>query len=172
MKHPRLLVLVLSAVCLVALGGLASAQTDQYKEKGVYEIIDWDLTPAEFPCLAETIRVNGTFGYSLHIVISPSGSYSWQYKEGWGGPQGLTVVGLTTGAEYQVSGPLTSVENGWIDAPSDTWYPLEWTFHNVAHFVGPAGVQNFYLRQRTHITFDRETGELKVVKEIVDALCR
>jgi hypothetical protein len=133
-----------------------------------YVNIDWYLTPADFPCLAETIHLTGALEENLHIVINPAGGYSWQYKQ-TGALKGLTAVGLTTGAEYKFRGPYLWIENGSTDEPWVTWYPLEWTHHELDHFIGP---QNFYLRILWHVTFDRETGDLKVEVLKEDAICR
>jgi len=167
MKHSRLLVLAFSAVFLVAVAPPASAQADQINEKIELEI-DWHLTPADYPCLEETIHLTGTVEDSLHVVITPSGGYSWQNKE-TGAYKGLTAIGMTTGAEYRFRGPYSYVENGSTDEPWVTWYPLEWTFNVHNYFMGP---QDFYMRILWHVTYDRETGELKLETYKEDVTCK
>ena len=63
-------------------------------------------------------------------------------------------------------------ENGSTDEPWVTWFPVEFTFHNINHFEGPGGLTNLYLRTRVHVTFDRSTGEVKVEMFKDEVLCR
>lgn len=157
MQSLKILAFLVFCSFLIALAPPVAAQAEQVRTSTTYEI-DWYLTPAEYPCLAETIHLTGTIDYKLHIIINPSGGYSYQYKE-TGAYKGLAAVGLISGAEYKFRGPLTWMENGWTDEPWVTWYPLEFTFHVLNFFIGP---QNFTLSTVRHVTFDRETGELKV----------
>lgn len=168
MKHKIGLVFLLFGACLTGFVLLISAQSQQLKTSTAYEI-DWYLTPAEYPCLAETIHLTGTYIEDIHVVVNPSGGYSSQLKQVGAGLKGITAVGMSTGAEYLFRGPLTWIENGTNDEPWVTWHPLEWTFTLFNHFIGP---QNFCMRTKWHVTLDRETGEVKteVLKE--DVICR
>jgi len=73
MKHPRLLVFVFSAVCLVAVVPSATPGTDETKAEFDYQA-DWYFTPSDFPCLTETIHVTGAYKEIVHVVINPSGA--------------------------------------------------------------------------------------------------
>ncbi len=50
--------------------------------------------------------------------------------------------------------------------------PLEWTWHNIAHLVGPSDLSNFYLRQVIHLTYDPATGDTKVEVWKDEVLCK
>lgn len=103
------------------------------------------------------------------MVFSPRGGYSYQATQT---TKNATAVGLTTGETYRFNGPLTYVENGSTDEPWVTWYPLEFTFHNINHFEGPGQLPNIYFRTLSHVTFDRTTGEVKVEVLKDDVLCK
>ena len=158
----------LSVAMLAILPGAASAQTDQVRTRTDYAV-EWYLTPTDFPCLTETIHVTGSLEERLHVVFTTLGGYTYQVKQN---TRNMTAVGLTSGETYQYNGPMSYVENGSTDDPWVTWYPIEFTFHNINHFQGPGELPNLYLRTLVHGTFDRSTGELRVEVIRDDVLCR
>ena len=81
--------------------------------------------------------------------------------------QDVTVIGLTSGAEYRYNGPLTFTANGTTDQGD----ALEFTFVNKNHYVGPGGLSNIYFRTRFHAVLDRTTGEVKVDVGKDEVLC-
>lgn len=166
MIHPRVFVFVFSAFCLVPMVPLASAQANQIYDKSTISV-NWVLTPTEYPCLVEPIRVTGTYVERLHIVTNPRGGYSYQTQQI---TNNLAAVGLDTGKAYQFSGPFSYEEKGWIDGEDGQL--LELTYHNIGHFVGPGDLPDFYIRQLWHLTVDRATGEVVKVEVLKDdALC-
>ena len=66
------------------------------------------------------------------------------------------MVGLTTGDTYRFSGPLTETNNGSTDQVSI----VEFTIHNINHFVGPGRASNIFFRTLIHVIFDPATGAL------------
>jgi hypothetical protein len=48
---------------------------------------------------------------------------------------------------------------------------VEFTFHNVNHFVGPGQNDKMYLRTLAHVTIDPKTGQTKVEILRDDVLC-
>jgi len=98
-----MLVFLFFGTCLIALPPFAPGQAEHIRTTNIIPI-DWYLTPAEFPCLTETIHLTGTIEENLHVVINPAGGYSWQFKQ-TGAMKGLTAVGEDTGAEYLFRGP-------------------------------------------------------------------
>ncbi len=157
-----------AGVAVLALALPVSPATDQINTRTDYPVDDY-LTPTDNPCLVETIHVTGSFQERLHVVINPAGGYSWQIQQT---TKNMVAVGLSTGETYQYNGPLSYVENGRTDEPWVTWYPLEFTFHNINHYEGPGSVPNIYWRTLWHMTFDRTTGEVKVELLKDDVLCR
>jgi hypothetical protein len=77
------------------------------------------------------------------------------------------VVGLTTGDTYRFSGPLTQTNNGSTDQVSD----VEFTVHNINHFIGPGQAGDIYLRTLIHFTFDPATGAVKAEVFKDEVLC-
>jgi hypothetical protein len=65
---------------------------------------------------------------------------------------------------------LSYNENGEGDGVAE-YYPFEWTFHNINHFVGPGPLQNVYFRTLTHGKYNWETGQLEVKFIKDDVLC-
>jgi hypothetical protein len=152
--------LVLGAL---ALAGPAAAQAD----RSTYRIdvpLDWYLTPTEFPCLTETIHVTGTYQEFAQFVVSPNGQAHFTLHQT---TNNLIAIGLTTGDTYQFSGPLTQSVSGSVNQP----YVVEFTFHNINHFVGPGPDANIYLRTLTHVTFNPTTGVPKVEIAKDEVLC-
>jgi len=160
--------LTLAAAAVFFAPGAAIAQSDQVNTRTEYPA-DWYFTPAEFPCLVETIHVTGAFEERLHVVFNPAGGYTYQVHQT---TKGMMAEGLTSGIAYRFNGPLSYTENGSTDEPWVTWYPVEFTFHNINHFEGPGQIQNIYFRTLVHMTFDRVTGETKVEISRDDVLCK
>jgi len=165
MKKPSITLGV--AATILALG-VSPVRGEQFKIEDSFPQ-DHYLTAAEYPCLVETIHVTGTLEMRTHWVMNPGGGYSWQIKQS---TRGMTAVGLDTGETYRYNGPFSLAHNGTTDEPWVTFYPFEWTVHNVNHYVGPGSLPDLFLRQTIHYTFDRETGELKAKVEKDDVICR
>jgi hypothetical protein len=154
---------------LLGVSSRAAPQSVSRAAKGAYREtyridvpIDWLLTPAEFPCLSEPILVSGSFEEHLVFIESQGGIHLTVHQS----TNNVTAVGQTTGATYAFSGPLTFTASG--STPLGT--PLENTFHNINHIVGPGGLSNIYFRTLIHVTRDA-TGEPKVVVFRDDVLC-
>jgi hypothetical protein len=126
--------------------------------------ISWDLTPTDYPCLSETIHVTGTYQEHLVFVTEPNGEVHLTVHQT---TDNVTAVGLSTGDTYHNSGPLTLTANGLLDNGGN----VEFTLHNINHFVGPGSDSNIYLRTLIHVTFDRATDVAKVVVFKDDVLC-
>jgi hypothetical protein len=125
---------------------------------------DWYLTPADYPCLTETIHVFGSYQEYLNFFVNPSSGVHLTLHQT---TDNVTAVGVTTGDRYHNSGPLTLTFNGSTDQVEI----VEFTFHNINHFVGPGRDSNIYLRTLSHVTFDPATGATKVEVFRDDVLC-
>jgi hypothetical protein len=147
-----MIALVVLVVLALTLPIAAQVQRETYR---VDIPIDWYLTPTEFPCLTETIHAVFTVQEYANIFVNPSSGVHWTIHQT---TKDATAVGLTTGDTYQFSGPLTFTLNGATDAVEI----VEFTFHNINHFVGPGWDTNIYLRTLVHVTFDPATGRTKV----------
>jgi hypothetical protein len=123
---------------------------------------EWVLTPTDFPCLSETIHLFGTLQEHLVFVDSQGSIHLTVHQS----TDNMTAIGLTTGDTYQFSGPLTFSASGSTSLGNE----LEFTFHNVNHFVGPGRDSNIFFRTLVHVTRD-PTGipKVEVVKD--DVLC-
>jgi hypothetical protein len=125
--------------------------------------INWLLTPSEFPCLTEPIQVSGSFEEHLNFIESQGGIHLTVHQS----TNNVTAIGVTTGDRYAFSGPLTFTASG----STPIGQPLESTFHNINHIVGPGADSNFFFRTLVHVTRDATTGESKVEVLKDDVLC-
>jgi hypothetical protein len=140
------------------------ATAAQGAERFTYRIdvpFDWVLTPAEYPCLTETIQLSGTYQEHLIIVENPSSRFHFTVHQT---TNNITVVGLTTGDTYRFSGPLTQTSNGSTSE-------VEFTIHNINHFVGPGQASDIFFRTLIHFTFDPATGAVKAEVFKDEVLC-
>jgi hypothetical protein len=166
MKHFKLFAFLFFGACLAALVLFLSAEVQQVNTKTDY-YSEWLFSPADYPCLTEPLLVTGWFHEHFHWVIRENGTYHWQVIQT---TTGMTAVGMDSGATYHYNGPLSYTENGegdgWV-----VYYPFEFTFHNINHFVGPGGLQDVYFRTTVHGSYNWDTGQIeyKFIKE--DVLC-
>lgn len=158
----------LGLAMMVLVSGAASASNVQLRDR-VDVPIDTYLTPAEFPCLVETIHVTGTMESRYQMVINPGSGFSYQE---WYLYKGMTATGLPSGVTYSYFGPAHYSATGTTDEDWVTFYPQEWTFTNTVHLMGPGDLPNIYFRTRYHFTVDRETGETKVEIFRDDVICK
>ena len=158
------LTLLLAAGFEVLSSTAAHGQVDRFKYTTDVPI-EWYLTPAEFPCLTETIYLVGTYKERSNFLVNPASGVHWTLHQTTGN---LTAVGLTTQDTYRFSGPLTQTLNGSTDGVE----PVEFTLHNINHFVGPGEDANIYFRSLTHLTWNPATGEVKVEVSRDDVLCK
>jgi hypothetical protein len=134
---------------------------DRYSDR--YDLpLNWLLTPSEFPCLKEAVQLAGTLEEHVNFVDSPGSIHITIHQS----TNNMTATGLTTSDKYAFSGPLTYTASGSID----DGIPLEETFHNINHIVGPGGDSNIYFRTLIHVTRDA-TGVTKVEVFKDDVLC-
>jgi hypothetical protein len=148
-------------------GDAQSATAAQGTERFTYRVdvpFDWVLTPAEYPCLTEAIQLSGT--YQEHLIFVENPSYGFHYTLHQT-TDNITVVGLTTGNTYGFSGPLTETNNGSTDQVSI----VEFTIHNINHFVGPGQASDIFFRTLIHVTFDPATGAVKAEVFKDEVLC-
>ena len=126
--------------------------------------LDLVFSPTDFPCMTEPIHLYGTFEEHAVLVADGSGGLHLTLHQT---TNDLTAIGLTSGVEYRFSGPLS------IDWTSPSLAPdvVEFTLHNINHFVGPAGVQDVYFHTLFHVTLDRATGATKVEVVKDDVRC-
>ena len=135
---------------------LASAD-NQGADRFTYRVdlpFNWLLLKSELPCLTEDIQLSGTLQEHLVFISKDEPMHLIVHQT----TDNITVVGLTTGDRYAFSGPLTQTVSGSTSAGT----PVEFSFHNINHFVGPGPDANVFFHTTVHVTFDRNTGEVKV----------
>ena len=122
------------------------------------------LTPGDYPCLQEDVLIDGTLQEVLHVTFDASGG---RHRTVIFNAQGLTAVGLTSGTEYQVSGPGHSIIND-----DDSTAPVrERTFYDVINLVGPGEATNLLVRTGFHLTVN-SNGELVAFTTVDSVKCR
>jgi hypothetical protein len=159
----RASVMTFLAIGLFTLAGSSAAQV----QKSTYRIdvpVDFYLTPTQFPCLSETIHVFGTFQEHFLLVTTSTGLGHLTIHQT---TDNITAVGLSTGTQYQDSGPRTQTATGF----PETGFAFEFTVHNINHFVGPGQNDKIYLRTLLHATLDPTTGQSKVEISKDEVLC-
>src|SRR5215468_7407948 len=105
--------------------------------------IDGYTTPTDAPCLSETVHVFGTYQeHFVNIVTGNAIQHTTIHQT-----TDLTGAGLTTGATYQIGGPLTFTVTGDPSNP----FPFEVTLHNIVKLIGPGQNGKVYLRTLLHI---------------------
>jgi hypothetical protein len=121
------------------------------------------LTPSDFPCLTETIHEFGSITEYVNSVVSQGSRHITEHQQ----TDNVTVIGMTTGDTYRYQGPLTLTASGYnVDGG-----PLEFTIHNINHYVGPGADGDIYFRTTLHVTFDATTGVPTVVVDKNEILC-
>ncbi len=126
--------------------------------------VDGEYSPIDFPCLTEPIHVTGSYEEHLVLVTDPTGGLHLSVHQT---TKDVTAVGVTTGVQYRYSGPLQ--QNMYL--PPDGVDVVSFTFHNINHFVGPAGLPDLYLRTLFHFTVDPDTGIWKAAIWNDEVLC-
>lgn len=121
------------------------------------------LYPSDFPCLTEPIHEFGTVVEFVNSVVSQGSRHITIHQQ----TGTTTVIGLTTGDTYRYEGPLTLTASGY----NADGGPLEFTIHNINHYVGPGADGDIYFRTLQHITWDATTGVPKVVVDKNEVLC-
>lgn len=154
---------ILAAIGVFALTLSASAEVERYEYK-IDVPADWYFTASDSPCFTETIHVTGTYKEYVNTFVNPSSGVHWTFHQT---TDNLTAVGLTTGDTYAYSGPQTEVVGS-----RDNLDYVEFTLHNINHFVGPGRDNKIYLRTLIHVTIDPKTGQTKVEVLKDDALCK
>lgn len=158
------IVLTFVAISVVlTLPAAAQVQRDTYRIDVPFEFY---FTTTEFPCLTETLHNFGVYQEHLSTFTDATGMTHYLLHQ-TANNNNMTTVGLTTGDTYRNSGPLTNTAYGDLELP----FPVEFTFHNVIHVIGPARDTNIYLRFLSHMTFDPATGTIKADVQRQDVLC-
>ncbi len=142
-------------VGLFGLALLVFAQV-QHNTWNVNVPIDYYLTPTDYPCLTETVHVSGSYEEKGDWFYTPSSGLHWNLHQT---TKNMTAVGMDTGMKYEYSGPLTYTQNGVTDVLDN---PVEATWINHNHYVGPGHLGKIDLLTVWHATWDINTGEVKV----------
>lgn len=113
-------------------------------------------------CLGEDVALVGTLHIASHVTFSGSGNFTLvQHTQ----PQGVTGVGLTSGAKFnatgidrqttQVSGPL----------------PFAITYVNRYNIIGTGSAPNFFVLQALHVTINAN-GEVTSTPGKLEITCK
>ena len=147
----------------LASSAIAAAQATTSTQVSIFPF-SLTLTPGDYPCLQEDVLIDGTLQEVLHVTFDASGG---RHRTVIFNAQGLTAVGLTSGTEYQVSGPGHSIIND-----DDSTVPVrERTFYDVINLVGPGEATNLLVRTGFHLTFN-SNGELVAFTTVDSVKCR
>jgi hypothetical protein len=160
-RNYRALYALLLVACLcLASAGVASAQANSSTEVSTFPF-GITLTTDEYPCLEEDVLLYGTLHEVLHTTFDASGG---RHRAVLFNAQGLTAVGLSSGTEYQVSGPGHSIFND-----DDSTAPVrERTFYDVYRLIGPGRAPNLTVITGFHVTFN--SNDERVVFTTVDSV--
>ena len=144
-----------------------SAAADGAIERYTYHVdlpVSGVYSPADYPCLTEPIELGGTMQELVNTFVTPSGVIKFVMHESTGQ---MNATGQITGTRYAFSGPMT-----WTFNWSEGGGPMEATFHNLNHFVGPGRDPNLDLRTLQHVRIDPATGVATVEILRSDVICR
>jgi hypothetical protein len=116
------------------------------------------------PCaaggLGETVALSGELHELFHVTISLGGNV---VVKTFDNPQGVTGVGLTTGAQYQATGVTQEIFSLRVGATD--------TFVNEFHVIGQGPDNNFVVREVLHLTINAN-GELTAQIDNFSVECR
>jgi hypothetical protein len=114
-----------------------------------------------FGC-TEPIHFTGDLHVLLHFTATGSGNFSSKYHFQ---PQGVSGVGLVTGAKYQATG--VSQDEYSVNGP----FPYEETYINNFRLIGQGPDNNLLIHENLHITVNAN-GYLTVFHDNFSAECR
>ncbi|HKZ86269.1 MAG TPA: hypothetical protein VJ793_21765 [Anaerolineae bacterium] len=142
MRNVRLVLLILIGLA-VALGlgqtRLAWAEATTVTTNTTL-MIDRLLPGAE--ACGEDIHLSGPVKALFHVTLDPSGGF---HSVTVFNPQGVTGVGLTSGATYQGTGETSFFSNGRA-------LPSQFTFENNFKIIGHGPANNLLVHETFHVT--------------------
>jgi hypothetical protein len=154
--------LIFTVLCLAS-AAVAAAQANTSTQISTFPF-SLTLTTSDYPCLQEDVLIYGSLREVLHITFDASGG---RHRATLFNAEGLTAVGLTSGTEYQVTGPGLSIIND-----DDLVAPVrERTFYDVINLVGPGQNTNLLVRTGFHLTFN-SNGDLVAFATVDSVKCR
>jgi hypothetical protein len=114
-----------------------------------------------FGC-TEPIHFTGDLHVLLHFTATGSGNFSSKFHFQ---PQGVSGVGLVTGAKYEATG--VSQDEYSVNGP----FPYEETYINNFRLIGQGPDNNLLIHENLHITVNAN-GYLTVFHDNFSAECR
>ena len=122
------------------------------------------LTPDDFPCLEESILLDGTLHLVEHTSFNAAGGRNvrWVFNA-----PNVLAVGQSSGTVYRATGPthMTFTDNN-LTAP-----PRERTFLDVLHLVGPGEATDLFAWSLFHVTRNA-SGQITASVSLQRVECR
>ena len=157
----KFLILAVTLVLIVALG------VAQVQAKATTFNVNLRV-PSDFvlfvPCAAhgagEIVTFTGHFHFLIVTVIDDQGGFHSKFTNQ---PQGISGIGLSTGAKYQATGQTQGTFNGKVG--------FETTFIDNVRIVGQGPGNNFLIHETFHMTVNPD-GTVTAFVDHVSIECR
>jgi hypothetical protein len=163
MKKKMTLVWLFLLALLVSTASPAGAEALTFTENEQIPIVDsiWN------PCANEWVDLEGYLHVMTHATLDENGGLHFREEAN---PQNVVGEGLTTGAIYQFSGTVSTVENL-------RWEP-EWD-HNAQTFtwidqhryIAQGSAQNGVMQETFHVTIN-SNGEVTTIIDDFTMICQ
>jgi hypothetical protein len=139
LKFSILIRIMLMTALLGPTRALAAAETFTVSQKFPINIVVF------VPCAAggagELVELTGDLHDLFHVTLTPNGGFRFSFV---GNPQGVSGIGLTTGAMYQGTGITRDNFGGRVGS--------EETFINNFRIIGQGPGNNYLVHEKLHIT--------------------
>jgi hypothetical protein len=131
-------------------------------------VVDFPIDIVQFvPCAnggaGEDVALSGTIHEVYHVTFNSNGGATIKIHDN---PQGVSGVGLTTGAKYQATGVTQDIFN--VSGNNGQYSE---TYINNFRVVGQGPGNNFLVHETFHITFNAN-GELTAFVDNISTTCR
>lgn len=138
----KLSVLIIAMLMVALLGpGSALAAAETFTASSTFPIDVVVFVPCANGGAGEDVALTGYIHDVFHVTLTPSGGFRVSVSDN---PQGVSGVGLTTGAKYQGTGITRDNFGGRVG--------FEETFVNNFRIIGQGSGNNFLVHENFHIT--------------------
>jgi hypothetical protein len=147
-------VLLTLTVCLLIGSGSALAQassTTQQLTIPIEDLFPGGILPDEYGCFGEPVQLTGSIHVIIHMTEDGNDGFHFAYRDN---PQGISGLGLISGARYQGTGG----EKFSFNAKS---LPYEETYVSNFRIIGTGKAGTLLFHENAHITING-TGHITV----------